>query len=328
MKLTARFLLAFTLTSLAVLAIVAVLRTRREVEHFEQDMRGDAILLAKSMACSVEALDPEVAERVVAASNAHAPAVDVRWVALDDGSALPGPQASPAELAELGPDAAVAVAHDGHGDGPGALLAYAEVPRGLASPIRSAIEVRESFALRDRFAHDSLVRSGLGGAAALAATSIVAMLLGVGLIARPLDSITRKLRSIAAGDLAAPLAVRQQDEIGELAREIDAMCERLIEGRLALHTAASARIAALEQLRRAERLATVGRLAAGIAHELGTPLAVAAGRAHMIASGEITGEEAVTSAQVVIEQTQRIAVIVRRCWTSRVALRPNASSSS
>src|SRR5690606_22428338 len=42
---------------------------------------------------------------------------------------------------------------------------------------------------------------------------------------------------------------------------------------------------AIDQLRHAERLTTVGKLAAGIAHELGTPLNVVAGRASLIASG-------------------------------------------
>jgi signal transduction histidine kinase len=41
----------------------------------------------------------------------------------------------------------------------------------------------------------------------------------------------------------------------------------------------SARIAMLEQLRHADRLTTVGKLASGIAHELGTPLNVVSGRA-------------------------------------------------
>ncbi|NIP87093.1 MAG: histidine kinase, partial [Planctomycetales bacterium] len=51
------------------------------------------------------------------------------------------------------------------------------------------------------------------------------------------------------------------------------------------HDETNRRIAALEQLRHADRLRTVGRLASGVAHELGTPLNVVGGRAGMIAGG-------------------------------------------
>jgi signal transduction histidine kinase len=75
----------------------------------------------------------------------------------------------------------------------------------------------------------------------------------------------------------------------------------------------TARIAALEQLRHADRLTTVGKLAAGIAHELGTPLNVVSGRAGMIASGEIEErEDVVRAARVIQEQAERVTRIVRQ----------------
>jgi signal transduction histidine kinase/CheY-like chemotaxis protein len=62
---------------------------------------------------------------------------------------------------------------------------------------------------------------------------------------------------LAAGDLAHRVAVRSQDEIGDLARDINRMAEAL-EVRLTQH----------------DRLAAVGELAAGLAHELNNPLQV------------------------------------------------------
>jgi signal transduction histidine kinase len=79
--------------------------------------------------------------------------------------------------------------------------------------------------------------------------------------------------------------VPQHDEIGDLATELNAMCEQLAEANRQLNAATEARIAALEQLRHADRLKTVGQLASGVAHELGTPLNVVSGRAKMIAQG-------------------------------------------
>lgn len=76
--------------------------------------------------------------------------------------------------------------------------------------------------------------------------------------------------------------------------------------------AEDARDRAVEQARHADRLATVGRLAAGVAHEIGTPLSVASGHAEMIANGEVEGEQAAKSARVIVAQVERVTRIVRQ----------------
>ena len=76
-----------------------------------------------------------------------------------------------------------------------------------------------------------------------------------------------------------PLQLDRSDEFGELAGAINSMCDQLRAAQEKIDTEARARMAALDQLRHADRLRTVGRLAAGIAHELGTPLNVISGRA-------------------------------------------------
>jgi signal transduction histidine kinase len=69
---------------------------------------------------------------------------------------------------------------------------------------------------------------------------------------------------------------------------------------------------ALGQLRHAERLATLGKLASGIAHEIGTPLNVISGRAELIAARDLGSDAVATSADVIIKQAERVAAIIRQ----------------
>ena len=74
----------------------------------------------------------------------------------------------------------------------------------------------------------------------------------------------------------------------------------------------AARITALEQLRHADRLKTVGRLASGIAHELGTPLNVVAGRAGLIGSGKLDAEQIAESAAAIKLEADKMTTIIRQ----------------
>lgn len=73
----------------------------------------------------------------------------------------------------------------------------------------------------------------------------------------------------------------------------------------------SLRLSALEELRHAERLNTIGKLASGVAHELGTPLNVIAGRAELIYTGRVDLQGARGSASIIGEQTDRMGRIIR-----------------
>jgi signal transduction histidine kinase len=76
---------------------------------------------------------------------------------------------------------------------------------------------------------------------------------------RPLQVLRIHAREIAGGDYGRRIEVPSRDEIGELAREFDAMGRAVQERE--------------RRLIRSERLATVGRMAAQITHEVRNPLA-------------------------------------------------------
>jgi signal transduction histidine kinase len=76
---------------------------------------------------------------------------------------------------------------------------------------------------------------------------------------RPLRVLRTRAREVAGGDYAKRTGVTSHDEIGDLAREFDVMAGAIQERE--------------QKVIRSERLATVGRMAAQITHEVRNPLA-------------------------------------------------------
>jgi signal transduction histidine kinase len=90
------------------------------------------------------------------------------------------------------------------------------------------------------------------------------------------------------------------------------MCDRLEASQQQLRVVTAQRLLAVEKLRRQDRLRTIGQLASEVAHELGTPLNVVSGRAGQIASGRLSAQEAADTAQIIKQQSLRMARIVRQ----------------
>jgi signal transduction histidine kinase len=119
-------------------------------------------------------------------------------------------------------------------------------------------------------------------------------------------------RRIGRGDFSGPIALRSSDELGALATELHRTAQRLQEATRRATEESEARIAMLEQLRHADRLLTVGRLASGIAHEMGTPLNVIEVHASMIAAGNVVADAARQAASAVVESCERMTKTIRQ----------------
>jgi signal transduction histidine kinase len=114
--------------------------------------------------------------------------------------------------------------------------------------------------------------------------SVVAGIAGAWLIARslarPIGELRQAMSVVGSGDLDHPITPRSGDEIGDLARSFQQMTGKLRQSRAELvHVNAelAAKIGQLEkaqaQLVEQEKLASVGQMAAGVAHGLRNPLA-------------------------------------------------------
>ena len=143
-------------------------------------------------------------------------------------------------------------------------------------------------------------------------SGLILTLFGIRFIGRPLRQLIEKTREIGQGDLTTPLPLSGSDELSELARKLNTMCVQLSASQNQVHEEAAARVEAVEQLRHADRLRTVGRLASGLAHELGTPLNVVAGRASLIHSGKLSATEITESSKTIRKEADRMTGILRQ----------------
>lgn len=155
-------------------------------------------------------------------------------------------------------------------------------------------------------------------------------------IFQPLEAITRVVRATQAGEERRIGTVASNDEIGELARQFDHMLDLLNQNRTQIQQAANElevkveertkelkeknidlqnTIDLLEQTQQqlvlAEKLAALGELTAGVAHEINNPTAVILGNMDVLIKELGKNKKPVeTEIDLIIKQVYRIRAIV------------------
>lgn len=104
-------------------------------------------------------------------------------------------------------------------------------------------------------------------------------------IVRPVRRLSEATRAITGGDLGARVRVEGVGELESLARDFNRMTDGLARKVSELEDANRSLRVAREEVIQAEKLAGVGRLAAGVAHELGNPVAAVTGYVSMLLRG-------------------------------------------
>ena len=144
------------------------------------------------------------------------------------------------------------------------------------------------------------------------ATILAITLLIRNVVTNPITQLLSGIDDVAQGDLSRVLLSEREDEIGELAIRFNEMTASLRESRAETGRQNEVKRQLEQRLSNTEKLATMGQLAAEIAHEVGTPLNVITGRARGLAKKPQDAQSVAKNATIIAEQTTRITRIIQR----------------
>ena len=191
------------------------------------------------------------------------------------------------------------------------------------TPVLGVLDIRYSLANVDQNLRNNLLTMAGLSVAFVALASISVGLFIHRLVYVPLHDLGSGARQVSSGDLERPIPVRSHDEFGELAEAFNAMTAALRNSRAELrewaHTLEQKVEQRTEELRiaqaetaRSEKLASVGLLASGIAHELNNPLTGVLTFSILLREKMEDGSPDAEDMDLVIKETRRCASIIRR----------------
>ena len=149
--------------------------------------------------------------------------------------------------------------------------------------VLGVLDVSLSLERVDADVREARLRVVAGAIAAVLVMGLLIFLLVRRFVGRPVQALIDGTRSVGQMHLDQPIAVTSRDELGDLARSFNGMLEHLRAAREEVDRftrtleqeveARTARLKATEQrLIRSDRLASIGQLAASVAHEINNPL--------------------------------------------------------
>ncbi len=296
MRLALKLLSSLAFFTIIALGVSAYLEYRHRDELLAMDVEAESRLARALRAVVLRVVDlagPDGAREIVETLNENTPR-SIRWLPPNDVPQIPGRDLRGELAARMASGDPVWINWP---DANGEPVRYLYIPIASAGHPLAVIEASESMAPRSAFIRRVHVQTAAVGFIVLGLSGALAAILGRRLIARPIQAISMNVRKMGNGEYVPCAVADRRDELGSLASELSALGERLAER---------------ERMRHDDRLRTVGQLASGVAHELGTPLSVVSVRARLIASGEATGAEAISNATAILEQAERMTRLVRQ----------------
>jgi len=141
----------------------------------------------------------------------------------------------------------------------------------------------------------------------------------VKLVVRPLERLAEQADTYSLRHEFSPFPGRPGNEFGRLSSSLNRMIAQLEEDREALLQKVESLKLANEELARnrremlrAEKMVSIGRLAAGLAHEIGNPLGVVQGYLDLLGQGVESPEERKEFARRAEQEVARVGRLIRR----------------
>jgi two-component system NtrC family sensor kinase len=290
MKLAAKLILVFLFGVLAVVVLFSWQTIQRQRQWDRQLRENHANDLVETLTPAITQAYREggtvTIQKAVEVSTQKLSGAQVRWI---DGKEVPEVQTRTITRQF----SSVSVSNVD-----GTRTDYSYVPIVVDGDDAGTVEVAMPTESQEAHFRESLQASLLSLLGVAFLSAMVIYFGGVQLVGKPLGKLIEQVNTIGDGKLAQPSILSSHDELGLLAQAISQMSYKLSEQR--------------DTIRHTDRLGTVGVLAAGVAHELGTPLNVVSGRAQLIASGKLTPNEIDASAKTIKSEADRMTAIIRQ----------------
>ncbi|MFO7983440.1 MAG: ATP-binding protein [Desulfuromonadales bacterium] len=132
------------------------------------------------------------------------------------------------------------------------------------------------------------------------------------LIGRNLGLLVRSMSRIEGGDRDHRASFSGPREIRQLTQGMNAMLDSIERSERKLDSQRQEQAQLERRLQQSEKMAAIGQLAAGVAHELGTPLSVVSGKAQRMQRRNELPEIATTEFREIRDAVQRMEHIVRQ----------------
>ena len=149
--------------------------------------------------------------------------------------------------------------------------------------------------------------------------SIVGFYRLVGLIVRPIERMIKITDTYQASDNIFFSAVKEHSEFGQLNMAMNTMLNRIESDKdklrqtiLNLEKSNQELVKAHNDVVRAEKLASVGRLSAGFAHEIGNPIGIIQGYVELLGQPDIAKEEKEQYGARALEELGRVEKLIRQ----------------
>jgi two-component system NtrC family sensor kinase len=157
----------------------------------------------------------------------------------------------------------------------------------------------------------------------------VSLFLGIILykiVSRPVNELVHGMDKVATGNLEYAVPVRSIDEMGMLANAFNSMIKDLKEAgeqrerwTLTLENEIAKKTEEIKNthasLVQTEKLASLGRMAAGVAHEINNPLTGVVTFAHLLKKRFPPDSQETEDLNIIIEQSERCAKIIKNLLT-------------